>query len=95
MRNPGGYAIAVDPGGGNKLECDTFTCGHCNSIHFVAPKQDAADLGGLCKVCMSLICGPCVDNGRCTPFERRLELHESVNRFRQVIDDVNDARLWE
>jgi hypothetical protein len=68
MRNAQGYATITGPEG--TKESDTFTCFHCQQIVHVKPMMDAADLGGLCKVCKRLICSRCV-GGTCTPFEGR------------------------
>lgn len=56
-----------------KREVDTFTCGHCCKITKVKPKCDPADLGGLCRTCMRLICDRCVNSMRCDPLEVKLE----------------------
>lgn len=83
MRNAGGYgqlichderAVAWDSN--NRTvgrECDTFSCKHCNRVVFVNSREMAADIGGFCKCCTGLICGPCVDAGTCTPLEKRLQ----------------------
>lgn len=75
MLKAGGYLVGHGPDGCVQ-ECDSFTCGHCNRIVLVRPKQNAADVGGFCRCCTKLICGPCVDDGRCTPLEKRLEAAE-------------------
>lgn len=77
MRNPGGYATITHPDHPIK-EADTFTCGHCNALRHVRAKQDPASIGGLCKVCMALICERCVD-GRCDPFVEKIERWEARN----------------
>lgn len=74
MLRPGGAFICTSPEG--EKVTDTFTCGHCNHIVGVKPKQDPTEIGGLCKVCMKLICGGCVDRGSCDPFEKKLERAE-------------------
>jgi len=80
---PGGYACIADADGGRR-ECDTFTCGHCNRITHVAARQAPEDIGGLCKVCMALICAACV--GRpCVPFLETLDRMEARARFRREI----------
>lgn len=89
MRNPGGYGqiicdgtltrpVAFD-GYGNTVaaETDTFSCGHCNKVVFVPARTDPANLGGLCKQCMKLICPHCLAGGRCTPLEKRLAEQEA------------------
>lgn len=82
MRSPGGYALICDPVSGLR-EMDTFTCKHCNGVKYVRPKERPEDLGGLCKVCMGLICGPCVNDGTCVPFEKKLEQVEARDRARR------------
>lgn len=81
MRKPGGYGVTTFDCGQVK-ETDTFTCAHCNRINFVKPKERPEDLGGLCKVCMGLICSACLDLG-CTPFEKKLEQQEAAYHARR------------
>lgn len=82
MRNPGGYGIITDRLDGKITEeRDTFTCGHCQFVVEVKPFQDPASLGGLCKICMKLICPPCYGKDRCRPWEKALEKSESRDRF--------------
>ena len=81
MRRAGGYGLAIYDGG-QMVEKDSFTCSHCNSVKFVKPKEKPEDLGGLCKVCMGLICADCVDKG-CTPFEKKLEMQEAAYHARR------------
>ncbi len=66
-----------------EAEIDTYTCAHCNCVKHVPPKCDPADLGGLCKQCMELICPRCVDKGICTPWERQMAEIEARDRFRK------------
>ncbi len=73
-----GVATETSPEG--VKECDTFTCGHCQRIVFVRPKQSASDMGGLCKVCMTLICPRCTGAGFCLPFMKKLEAEEDLDR---------------
>jgi hypothetical protein len=75
MRRPGGIFICSSPDG--MTETDTFTCGHCNSIVAVQPKQRPEDIGGLCKQCMKLICACCVTRGNCDPLEEKLKRAEA------------------
>lgn len=75
MRNPGGRARVSGPAG--VAEIDSFTCRHCQVVTFVRPKQRAADIGGICKVCMGLICVRCVGLMRCDPIEKKLERAEA------------------
>ncbi len=83
MRIPGGCLTGTGPNG--TVEHDTFTCGHCNRVTIVPHRAAAEDMGGMCKQCMHLICTACVDNGRCTPFEKKLEAMESRERLRQAM----------
>ncbi len=98
MRNPGGYAVIVSPtaskvrldGGRVEMACegvtelDSFTCFHCGSIKHVRVRERPEDLGGLCKSCMKLICPACVDEGRCTPLEKRIEAMEERDYRRRT-----------
>jgi len=70
MRNPGGVFIYTSPEG--EVVTESFTCGHCGNLVEVKPKQDPANIGGLCKCCMKLICAGCVARGNCDPFEKKL-----------------------
>ena len=81
MRNPGGYAFTFDPGG-IRQEADSFTCFHCNHVVMVKPKCDPNDLGGMCRLCMKMICPACVDIGSCDPFEKKLDRYEKEHRRR-------------
>jgi hypothetical protein len=83
MRHPGGYACITEPDGGRQ-EFDTFTCAHCNRVTHVQARADPADIGGLCKQCMGLICRRCV-RGACVPFLKRLDDMEARERFRRAI----------
>lgn len=76
MRNPGGTAILTDADGREHVT-DTFSCGHCSRIVMVKPKQDPADLGGLCKRCVKLICPQCAGFGDCDPIEEKLKRWEA------------------
>lgn len=81
MRNPGGYSI-LTPAEGAVQECDTFTCKHCNRVTFVKPKMDPTELGGLCKMCMGLVCSHCAGKP-CDVFEKKLERAEASERARR------------
>jgi hypothetical protein len=95
MRNPQGHATLVGPGyletgkpaGPAGLrddgEADTFTCGHCQFVVHVMPMADPADMGGLCKNCMRLVCPKCHDHGGCTPWEKAIEASEARDRWRR------------
>ena len=89
MRNPHGYATIVgdldhstptltEAGVRHtEAEIDTFTCGHCNAVKHVKPRCDPADLGGLCKQCMELVCPKCYAKGVCVPWEKEMLRRES------------------
>ncbi len=62
---------------------DTFTCGHCNAVKHVKPRSDPADLGGLCKQCMGLVCPRCYAKGTCTTWEEQMLRSEAKDRFRR------------
>lgn len=83
MLRPGGYLVGR--GDGPAIEHDTFTCGHCCKVVFVKPKCDPADLGGLCKQCMKLVCPDCVGKG-CDPLEKKLERAEARDRFLRSLE---------
>lgn len=94
MRNPSGYATVTDPDR-PLLERDTITCGHCQTIVFVQPGTGAttyllwnpqtrrwdAHAGAACRVCMRPVCLACDADGRCTPWEQRLEQAEARDRL--------------
>jgi hypothetical protein len=75
MHKPGGYLVGHGPEG-IEHEADTFSCRHCNRVVQVGARERGADIGGFCRCCTGLICGPCVDDGRCIPLEKRLQAHE-------------------
>lgn len=75
MYRPGGHFIVTSDEG--EQWTDTFTCGHCNAVVAVPVKQQAADIGGLCKQCMKLICPGCVTRGHCDPLEEKLRRAEA------------------
>lgn len=80
MRNATGYGV-LSTEDGQIREHDTFTCHHCNTIIMVKPRMDAADMGGMCKICMKLTCSACTAKGSCTPWEKQLEKIEARHRF--------------
>lgn len=82
---PNGYATIVGPDHPVK-EMDTFTCGHCNTV-VVCHSTDGGkvDIGGSCRICWTLICGPCADKGKCDPFEKKLERMEQRGRLRREL----------
>jgi len=84
MRNPGGTAEWAHANG-RKVTRDTYTCGHCNNVKFVEPKQDPTTLGGLCKMCMKHICPDCCKAPKCDPFEKKLERIEARARFHDAL----------
>lgn len=76
MRRPGGYGVVTGPEG-VIAEHDTATCSHCNAVFRVGARLGPEDIGGLCKVCMGLICPKCTEAGHCRPFEKQLEAWEA------------------
>lgn len=88
MRNPGGYALLIDPVLGMK-ENDTFTCGHCSRVVFVKPAADPSTYGGWCGGCSRLICPSCeaekVRTLSCRPIEKWLEQQEAKAASRRSL----------
>ena len=76
MKGTTGYATLTTPLGGTVKEADTFTCGHCNSIVHIRPREPLENMGGRCGMCDRLICPTCVTTGRCDPFEEKLKRQE-------------------
>lgn len=83
MRNAGGYAVIFDPEAGVR-EADTFTCFHCNSVVHVKARAMPDEFGSMCRMCMKMVCAKCAD-GSCTPFEKRLEAIEALDRKRRMV----------
>jgi len=81
VRNPGGYAVLIDPDKGI-VERDTFTCNHCNTVVYIKPKASPDDFGSMCRLCMKMVCRRCANYG-CTPFEKKLEAIEARDRARR------------
>jgi hypothetical protein len=69
---PKGYMVTTFWDHDRKVECDTFTCQHCNRVVPVRPLQRAEDVGRRCTCCDGLICMACT-NKPCTPLEKRRE----------------------
>lgn len=84
MRRPQGYAVTTEADG-KVLEEDTFTCGHCNTIVFVQPRQNPSEMGGFCRMCMGHTCATCAGIGTCEPFEKKMEAMERRDRLRRSI----------
>lgn len=80
-RKPQGYARISAPDG-NVEELHTRVCGHCQKIDHIKPKQDPASIGGLCYVCMRLICPACVGKG-CDEIQRKLDRWEASHHARR------------
>ena len=94
MRNAQGNATISSPDG--VAEADTFTCFHCQKVTHVKAKMDPSDLGGLCKVCMRLICSRCV-GGTCVPLRHasaapvcRYDMPQTA----ALLDAVRETRLF-
>ena len=103
MRNPHGYATVVGDldhraptitEGGvrhSEVEIDTYTCGHCCAVKHVQPRCDPANLGGLCKQCMSLVCAKCHAKGTCTPWEEEMLRREARGAALRSYADASGA----
>src|SRR5262245_10093383 len=74
------------PIGEGLTETDTFSCGHCNRVVHVPARSDPANIGGLCRVCMRLVCPTCV-GGACDVIERKLERAERRADFDRWLDE--------
>lgn len=74
MRRHGGYLLITGESGSQ--ESDTFCCAHCNALVVVKAGRPAEESGGWCLHCSRCICHGCATVGRCTPFEKRLDLAE-------------------
>jgi hypothetical protein len=75
-----GYATWTEPT--TFVECDTFTCGHCQRIVHVKPKQSPESLGGLCYGCDRLVCDHCAGKG-CDVIEKKIERYERKMAIRR------------
>lgn len=96
MRQAHGYATILSPD--ESVEFDTIRCGHCQAVVRVKPGTATTvylvcdrhgrwheEGGGFCRVCMTAVCLPCVDAGRCLPWERQLEMSEAKDRLRRQV----------
>lgn len=97
MRSATGYATIVEPDQ-PLVERDTCGCGHCGRVIFVKPhtastvylvldrytRQWAEVPGAFCRLCMRPVCLACDAHGRCTPWERQLEVAEARDRLRRA-----------
>jgi hypothetical protein len=65
------------------VEHETFTCAHCSQVVMVPHRAAPDELGGRCHHCDAMVCPTCVqrDQGRCKPFEQRIEEYENRHRF--------------
>ena len=80
-----GAAFLTSPEG-RTVEMSTYTCAHCNSVHRLQNHLgQKLDPGGFCMQCFSQICKTCADDGRCTPFEKKLEQMEASGRLLKSI----------
>lgn len=80
-----GYAAVSSPTG-KTVEMHTRTCGHCMRVDHIKPKMDPAEMGGLCFVCMRLVCQGCVGKG-CDVIEKKLERAEASYHARRSYQD--------
>lgn len=82
-RRQEGYYAYTDPD--KSREGASFTCQHCNRVHFLKHGEDPANIGGLCKVCMGLICPQCSALDRCDPIEAKIERWEAEGRLKRSL----------
>jgi len=75
-----GFVTVTGPDG-RSVTRETFTCCHCNSVHFT-PEPGAPEVG-FCHHCFARECVPCAKKlqGRCTAFEGRIERYEKRQRM--------------
>lgn len=73
MKKAGYLLIASESG---TTENDTFGCAHCNRVVVTKAGRPAEESGGWCLHCSKCICHGCATVGRCTPFEKKLDLIE-------------------
>lgn len=82
----GGYMIVRNADDrGHDIECDTFTCRHCNRIVKIRPLCDPVELGGRCTGCDGLLCSACASNLVCIHIEKRVELIERRAALAQAL----------
>lgn len=62
---------------------DSFTCNHCQGIVAVPHRGRPEDIGGLCKLCMKLVCPRCNALGKCTPWEKQMQIIEARDAARR------------
>lgn len=92
-RTSHGYLVVTDPHAPLR-ERDTLACRHCQRVIEVKPGTAATvylipdargayheESGAFCRNCMGPVCLPCDVDGRCLPFERRLEQMEARDRL--------------
>ena len=86
-----GVSREVTPEGKVVNENETFTCGHCQHITDVGPKQRLDELGNMCLVCMRPCCKQCTfemtHGGGCAPFEKKLERIEARANARRTYEE--------
>ncbi len=75
-----GFVEVCDPNG-IRVEYETFTCAHDGNIVKVPHRAAPDAVGGLCRLCMQMVCPACVAAGKCDPFEKKLERMEDRGRF--------------
>jgi len=82
LRRPSGVLVTVDPDSPQmQTETPTYTCGHCQKTKAIGARDP--DLGGTCRVCWTMLCGPCTDKGTCDPWERNMERQEARYQSRK------------
>lgn len=65
---------------------DTATCFHCGCVFHVSARMHPADIGGVCKQCMQIICPRCLDKP-CKPWEKQMEEMENAIQRRQAVSE--------
>ena len=83
-KNPGGYLLIASSEDNFKVEADTMTCCHCNTIWHVQPGSGTKR--GFCTGCRKMTCGHPKCHV-CIPFEQRMDLYEQG----KIIDLLGDV----
>lgn len=86
-----GVSYETTPDGRTVNETETFTCGHCQHVTAVGPKQSLDELGNMCLACMRPCCKACSyemsHGGGCEPFEKKLLKIEASAKARRSYEE--------
>ncbi len=85
-----GFVLEDTPDG--RVECETFTCTHCNRPVAVPYKAAPDQVGGICYQCYAMICPACAQTGKCTPFLKKLDAYEKRQALLRSVFVPDDPR---